>query len=483
MQEFPSSRQRPPESSHPRSDLEEFWTTLQDRRHDLEALLRLIAERVVAILGDGCVITTVSGEGTTLQPRAIVHSDPTVARAMRAVLGGKDARIGEGIAGTAAADRRTIVLNGLEPEVVAETTPEQFLPFVRDHPMRAIAVVPLHAAGELVGTLGSIRTSSDAPYSAEDQRLLESLADRAALAIADAIAGPRTIGPADFEAIYRYNPEGVLLTTPDGHILAANPAACAILGMTEREILQRGREGLIDPNDPRLAPALAERTASGHARAELTMHRGDGSTFVASVSSTIFTTPDHKVRATVIFRDVSDEVAARELAMARVVELERTAGRDPLTGLWNRRGFTVAAEHALATAERQNVVAQVVFVDIDGLKELNDTRGHTAGDAALVAVASAIDRALREVDVAGRIGGDEFVFLVVDTPSEDVHLVIERISAELGTDPGAPDMLTFSFGVVERPAHSAATLSELVHAADQDMYQRKVLRRLRQPEP
>jgi diguanylate cyclase (GGDEF)-like protein/PAS domain S-box-containing protein len=463
---------RPPE-------LGDFWTVLVECHGDLPTLLEVIANRVVDLFGDGCVLTMIGPDGESLEPRAIVHADPVVDGAMRAALAGDAVRFGEGIAGTVAADRRPILLNDLPPQTLAETTPPQFLPFVRDHPMRAVMIAPLLAFGELVGTLGSVRTSSDDQYTRADLRLLEALAERAALAISEAVAGPRAIGATDYEAIYRHNLDGVLLTTPDGHILAANPAACSILGRSEREITLHGRDALVVADDPRLAPALAERAAVGHARAELTMRRGDGSTFIADVSSTLFTAPDGKVRAAVIFRDVSEQVDARRAAMAKVAELEQVADRDPLTGLWNRRGFSVAVEQALATADRQGVVSQLIFVDVDGLKEINDSRGHAAGDAAIRAVAAAIDRTIRDGDDACRFGGDEFVVLLVDTSARDVPMIIRRIGKEIAADPAAPDALGFSTGVVERPPRLEAGLAELIDAADREMYQQKVMNRLR----
>src|SRR5581483_3710588 len=202
-------------------------------------------------------------------------ADEAVGAAMRAVLGADNMRIGEGIAGSVAADRHAVLLNDLEPDIVGETTPERFLPFLRDHPMRALMVVPLVAGEQLVGTLGAVRTTAHDGYDAADLRMLQALADRAALAIADSLAAPTTVSAADYEAIYRYNLDGVLLTTPDGHILAANPAACSILRMTERQIVGGGREALVVADDRNLGPALAERAASGHATAELQMRLGD----------------------------------------------------------------------------------------------------------------------------------------------------------------------------------------------------------------
>jgi diguanylate cyclase (GGDEF)-like protein/PAS domain S-box-containing protein len=324
-----------------------------------------------------------------------------------------------------------------------------------------------------------MRTSSGAPYTLHDLHLLEALGERAALAMADAVAGPRSIGAADYEAIYRHNRDGVLLTTPDGHVLAANPAACTLLGRSEREIVRGGREAVLVADDPRLSEALAERAAAGHARAELTMRRGDGTTLETDVTSTIFTTPDRKVRAVVIFRDISEEVAARELALARFVELEEAADRDPLTGLWNRRGFGVAAEQALAAADRDGLMAQVLFLDLDGLKALNDREGHAVGDAAIQAMARAIDAGIRDADVACRLGGDEFLVLLVDASKQHVTQVVERVRDALASGPSSTKTLPFSTGSTERTPNLAVTLDELVAAADRDMYQQKVLHRLR----
>ena len=463
--------------------LDDFWKTLVERGRDLPALLRIIAERVVEVIGEGCVLTRVTEDGAELRPEVIIHADEEVGDAMRAVLGASNVRMGEGIAGSVAADRHPVLLNDLEPETIAGATPERFLPFLQDHRMRALMIVPLVAGEELFGTLGAVRTSSAEGYTSADLRMLEALAERAALAIASALAAPTTIGVADFEAIYRHNLDGVLFTAPDGRILAANPAACSILRMTEKEIVRGGRDALVVAEDPNLGPALAERAASGQVRAELRMRRGDGTTVVADVSSTIFTTPEGRVRASVIFRDVSDDVAARERTMRRLAELEDMADRDPLTGMLNRRGFAIACHHAVAAADRRGLVSQFVFVDVDHLKVINDTDGHAAGDAALVALASAIRRAVRDVDVVCRFGGDEFVILAVDAPADKVAGIAERIRHELAVDPPVPRGLSFSIGVAERAPHDARSLDALVDAADREMYQQRMLRRLRAKGP
>lgn len=471
-----------PEGPDTRVVLDDFWNALLERRRDLPALLRTIVDRVVAVVGDGCVLTTVTEDGRSLHPEAIAHADRAVADAMREVLGHGDVRIGEGIAGTVAADRHPVLLNDVPSEVVDETTPIRFLPFVRDHPMRALMIAPLVTGGELLGTLGAVRTASSEPYTPDDLRLLEALADRAALALADAIASPSTVEASDYESVFRLHPDGILITAPDGHILAANPAACSILRRSEREIVRDGRSAIVVASDPNLEPGLAERARSGHATGELRFRRGDGSLLVAHVCSTIFTTPDGRMRATVTFRDVSDEVERRRITMQRLALLEERADRDPLTGLLNRRAFAMAAERVLAEADDHTSTCHVVFLDVDALKAVNDTAGHAAGDAVLEAVASAIRRAAGDDDLAARLGGDEFVVLTRATTAA-VGGLVDAIGTALAAALAGRAPVSLSIGVVERPARDPRRLDDLIDAADREMYRQRTIRRLRRLPP
>ena len=100
--------------------------------------------------------------------------------------------------------------------------------------------------------------------------------------------------------------DAVMFTAPDGRILAANPAACRVLGLSEAEIRKRGRSGLADPSDPRWADGLRERTSTGRFFGELSMLRGDGSAFPAEVSSAVFENEFRELRTVVVFRDVTD---------------------------------------------------------------------------------------------------------------------------------------------------------------------------------
>lgn len=292
--------------------LSSFWDELVATGDDLHKLLELIARRAAEVVGEASILTTVADDGETLEPAAVFHADADVKEFIRRSLAIAPIRIGDGVAGSVAARRQPAVHALLDSQDLAAIATPQSLQFLERYRLRSLAVVPMIAFGDVVGTLGVVRTVSDAPYTDEDVMVLEALAERAALALADVRRQPKRIGPVEYEAIFRQSIDGVLFTVPDGRILAANPAACEILRRPESEICRLGRSGILALDDPVAKDAVAQRAITGRLRAELPMRRGDGEVFVADVSSTIFTTPDGEPRASVIFRDVSERVRSQQ---------------------------------------------------------------------------------------------------------------------------------------------------------------------------
>jgi len=130
--------------------------------------------------------------------------------------------------------------------------------------------------------------------------------------VSEGKSGWRALGADAFREVFEHSIDGVLFAVPDGRILAANPAACAMLQRSEDEICGLGRQGLADAGDPRWEGAARERERIGHVRAELRFRRGDGSPFEADVTSVVFRTSDGDERSCVIFRDVTERVAAAD---------------------------------------------------------------------------------------------------------------------------------------------------------------------------
>jgi len=139
---------------------------------------------------------------------------------------------------------------------------------------------------------------------------------------------------ARYQLLFENSLDGIMLTAPDGSILDANPAACRIMGRTREEILQEGRQGLIDASDPRLALMIAERQRTGRAHGELTAKLKDGTRFPVEVSSVVFPSRDGELRTCIIIRDITQRKAAEAERERLIKELQEAMGRvKTLSGL------------------------------------------------------------------------------------------------------------------------------------------------------
>ncbi len=185
---------------------------------------------------------------------------------------------------------------------------------------------------------------------------------------------------------------------------------------------------------------------------------------------------------------ISRDITQRKLSELRLAEqatqlaeqsaeLERLTLTDDLTGLHNRRGLTVFGEQALYRARRDGTMVALLFLDLDGLKKINDTLGHGAGDNALRAIAGIIGSTIRESDIAARIGGDEFCILLFDDAGNSVDHVTRRIreaAAAARETYSLPMTLSISIGVLRIEARTPGSIDELLAEADKSMYSEKL---------
>ena len=147
---------------------------------------------------------------------------------------------------------------------------------------------------------------------------------------------------------------------------------------------------------------------------------------------------------------------------------------DELTGLYNTRGFAIAANRLFGQAQRYGRPASVLMVDCDNLKTVNDTHGHDAGSRLLRQVANAVQVELRATDVPARYGGDEFIVLLPETPPKGAADVAERIRLAIGQRPlainGQNVVASVSIGYASYP-EDGRTLDALAARADRALYQ------------
>ena len=182
-----------------------------------------------------------------------------------------------------------------------------------------------------------------------------------------------------------------------------------------------------------------------------------------------------------IFNDKSDR-RIKNLEILHQIEIahkqtdlyRQLAATDYLTSLVNRRSFLEIAEKALQIAKTEKGQMAIIMLDIDHFKNVNDQYGHQTGDEVLSMVASKIKNSLRQGDIAGRYGGEEFVVLLVDAPSDRCFNIAERIRQTVSLQPiqlaQTTVSVTISLGLACLDPDRTLSLQSLIDRADQAMY-------------
>jgi diguanylate cyclase (GGDEF)-like protein len=168
------------------------------------------------------------------------------------------------------------------------------------------------------------------------------------------------------------------------------------------------------------------------------------------------------------------------LAHRRIDELERLVDLDPLVPVSNRRAFVREVSRAISFAERYGTKSTLIFFDVNNMKTINDTFGHAAGDKALMHVAEHLSEGVRDLDVVGRLGGDEFGVLLAQIDEEKAHNKALDLIGRVENNPidwnGAQMHVYlahggYSFGPGQDPAEALAE-------ADRKMYENKKARKV-----
>lgn len=157
----------------------------------------------------------------------------------------------------------------------------------------------------------------------------------------------------------------------------------------------------------------------------------------------------------------------QELQLSRIARMERRAYTDMLTGVYSR-SYVMESLYTMAEAGEP---FSIVYIDLNSLKLVNDTKGHTAGDEYLRTFAGELGSMLRGSDIFGRIGGDEFLVVMPDCPAEKACERLREIRENISVQAICP--ISFSFGVVYVPAHTEKSISEYLAEADRLMYDDK----------
>ena len=163
-------------------------------------------------------------------------------------------------------------------------------------------------------------------------------------------------------------------------------------------------------------------------------------------------------------------------------ELRSLSITDELTGLYNRRGFSALAEHQLKISNRIGQGHFLLYADLDGLKNINDTIGHKGGDRVLISTADILRTTFRNSDIIARMGGDEFVVFPIGIDGDDIDMNVSRLqnTIEVHNSKEAPaSRISLSVGVAFYDPESPCSVDELLAKADNAMYENKKLKRRR----
>ena len=340
--------------------------------------------------------------------------------------------------------------------------------------------------------LGALCVLDRAPRSLSDQQRadLRALAHQvvAQLALRRAIVRAQRAEQAlrkseeQFRAIADTTREWVHDFSTDGTITSSNLAVERLLGSTSRDVVGRNVADLVHDDD---RDAWIARLADfGRDPGELVLpatrflDRSGGYRWLEGSALPIFTASGELAGARVALRDVTERVEMQQ----QLIDL---AGLDDLTGLQNRRGFLRSAEVQLKVARRRETPLVLLFIDVDGLKAVNDSHGHAAGDLLLVDTADLLSATFRESDVVARVGGDEFCVLLTSDASE-AWLAVRRllVAMEEHHEQAAgerPFRLSLSIGSATFEPENPRTIEQLMKQADDAMYANKRAKRAQLP--
>lgn len=167
-------------------------------------------------------------------------------------------------------------------------------------------------------------------------------------------------------------------------------------------------------------------------------------------------------------------VATAATQRADIATLQASARTDSLTGIWNRRAIDERLQTEWARWQRHNTPMAVLMADIDGLKSINDTRGHGSGDLLIGAVAEQFASLMRAEDAVGRLGGDEFMIVCAEADEDSTQAIVRKVNDALAAQfvevPGGSIPLRVSIGSASTTMYPNASLAELVSAADAGLY-------------
>lgn len=275
-----------------------------------------------------------------------------------------------------------------------------------------------------------------------------------------------------FQSMFESAPIGTALVDRNGVVVMANDAYVGIFGSEQTR--HRPLVDIVHPDDAEDLRETLKSVFAGAAAPAQTRRRSNGideeERWVELRQSLIRDAHDQPEFVLVHVLDVTDRERLES-------QLHFQANHDPLTGLLNRRGFGREFARHVALAERYGHGGALLMLDLDGFKRVNDTLGHTEGDALLRNVASALRTRLRDTDIVARFGGDEFAVIIPNSALDQALAVADAVIATIGavTAGEGSEVLHVTASVGLALFNAAASAEAMLFDADLAMYEAKEL--------
>ncbi|MBN2085231.1 MAG: diguanylate cyclase [Anaerolineales bacterium] len=276
------------------------------------------------------------------------------------------------------------------------------------------------------------------------------------------------LAPIARDALLARLSDGVVVMDGQARVVDANPEARRIFGWRELPVDQSVGARMDRWIDPALFSAMEKPV-----KQEIRLDKEGSPVYYEMMISPLSGNEKQKVGYLVVAHDISErketEQELRELSLA-----------DELTGLNNRRGFTMLADQLIRVALRMKLDALLFYLDLDGLKWINDNLGHAAGDRALVETGELLKKSFRSADILARLGGDEFVVLAIESAENSDPTMLARLEERLQSQnarPGRDYELSLSIGTARFEWEKPSSIESLMDEADKRMYQRKQIKK------
>jgi diguanylate cyclase (GGDEF)-like protein/PAS domain S-box-containing protein len=328
----------------------------------------------------------------------------------------------------------------------------------------------LDSSGQVLGTFAIYHRAPHAPTEF-DIAIIEHSARLAGLAIERKHAEEKLQLAA---SVFTHAREGIMITNIDGDIIDVNAAFSDITGYSRSDVLGKNPRLLSSGRQSKefYRGMWTDLLAHGHCVGEVWNRRKNGEVYAEMQTiSAVRDAQGKPIQYVALFSDIT-------VFKEQQSRLEHIAHYDALTNLPNRVLLADRLRQGMTQAQRRGVQVAVAFVDLDGFKAVNDNHGHEAGDHLLVTIAERMKHALRDGDTLARIGGDEFVAVLVDLADAGASASVLGRMLEAAAQPvafgDAQLQVSASIGVTFYPQANTVDADQLMRQADQAMYQAKL---------